>query len=143
MGVTVAPATPADRDDVVGLWREAGLTRSWNDPVADFDMAQASPASAILVARVGQRVVASAMVGFDGHRGWIYYFSVAPAQRGQGPGRQLMRESERWLMQRQCPKIQLMVRGDNSAARGFYAALGYESQDVVTLGRRLDGDPDV
>lgn len=31
-----------------------------------------------------------------------------------------------------------MVRGDNAAARGFYAALGYDLQDVVTLGRRLD-----
>lgn len=31
-----------------------------------------------------------------------------------------------------------MVRGGNAEALRFYAALGYEVQDVVTLGRRLD-----
>ncbi|MEL0252865.1 MAG: GNAT family N-acetyltransferase, partial [Novosphingobium sp.] len=31
----------------------------------------------------------------------------------------------------------LMVRGDNAQARGFYAALGYELQDVVTIGKRF------
>ena len=33
-----------------------------------------------------------------------------------------------------------MVRGDNAAAKGFYAAVGYAEQDVVTIGRRLDDE---
>lgn len=78
------------------------------------------------------------MVGFDGHRGWVYYLAVAPEKRGFGIGRMLMLEAEQWLKAIGCPKIQLMVRGDNNVARGFYAALGYDLQDVVTLGRRLD-----
>ena len=32
-----------------------------------------------------------------------------------------------------------MVRADNGAAAGFYLAVGYEQQDVIVLGRRLDG----
>jgi len=48
-----------------------------------------------------------------------------------------MQAAEEWLTAAGSPKIQLMVRGDNQAARGFYAALGYELQDVVTIGRRL------
>lgn len=140
MGVTVAPATAQDRDDVVALWREAGLTRPWNDPEADFDLALAGATSTVLAARIGERLAGSVMVGFDGHRGWVYYLSVALARRGEGLGRLLVHESERWLKRRGCPKAQLMVRSDNAAARGFYAALGYDSQDVVTLGRRLDGD---
>ena len=139
MGVTVTPASPADRDDVVALWGEAGLTRPWNDPVADFDQALAGPASAVLAARVDGRLAGSVMVGFDGHRGWVYYLAVSLTQRGEGLGRALMQASERWLEQRGCPKIQLMVRGDNADARGFYAALGYDVQDVVTIGRRLGG----
>ena len=31
-----------------------------------------------------------------------------------------------------------MVRDDNEAAIGFYKALGYDVQPVVTIGRRLD-----
>jgi hypothetical protein len=47
-----------------------------------------------------------------------------------------------WLRQRRLPGrrcilIQLMVRGDYQAARGFYAAIGYEPQNVVTIERRL------
>lgn len=135
--MTISPATAGDREAIVELWREAGLTRPWNDPIADFDMALTGPASAVLAARVDGRLAGSVMVGFDGHRGWVYYLSVAPARRGEGIGRALMEESERWLAARGCPKIQLMVRGDNAGARGFYTALGYAVQDVVTIGRRL------
>ncbi len=49
-----------------------------------------------------------------------------------------MQAAEPWLTARDCPKIQLMVRDDNAAARGFYAAIGYQDQAVVTIGRRLD-----
>jgi ribosomal protein S18 acetylase RimI-like enzyme len=139
VGVTVAPATAQDRDQIVALWAEAGLTRPWNDPQADFDLALAGPASAVLAARIGKTLAGCVMVGFDGHRGWVYYLAVPSSRRGEGIGRLLMRESERWLAARGSPKIQLMVRGDNAEARGFYAALGYEVQDVVTIGRRLDG----
>ena len=123
----------------MALWREAGLTRPWNDPVADFDLALAGPASAVLAARAGGRLAGSVMVGFDGHRGWVYYLAVSLSRRGEGLGRALMQASECWLEQRGCPKIQLMVRADNADARGFYAALGYDLQDVVTIGRRLGG----
>jgi ribosomal protein S18 acetylase RimI-like enzyme len=141
VGVSVAPATALDRDAIVALWGEAGLTRPWNDPAADFDMALREPSSAVLAARIGGELAGSAMVGFDGHRGWVYYLAVAASRRGEGLGRELMRACERWLAARGCPKIQLMVRGDNAGARGFYAALGYDVQDVVTLGRRLDDPP--
>jgi len=44
---------------------------------------------------------------------------------------------EAWLLERRVPKLNLMIRGDNAAARGFYAALGYESDDVIVLSHRL------
>ena len=139
VGITLEPAAAGDREAVVALWQAAGLTRPWNDPRADFDLALAGPASAILLARGGGVLCGAVMVGFDGHRGWVYYLGVDPARRGKGIGRQLMQASEQWLAARGCPKIQLMVRGGNGEARGFYAALGYEVQDVVTIGRRLEG----
>ena len=78
------------------------------------------------------------MVGDDGHRGWVYYLGVAPDHRGKGLGRTLMAAAEEWLRERNAPKIQLMVREDNDRAIGFYKALGYEVQPVVTIGKRLD-----
>nr|WP_253190616.1 GNAT family acetyltransferase [Sphingomonas sp. LM7] len=116
------------------------LTRPWNDPAADFALALDSESSAVLVAQGSDGIGGSIMVGFDGHRGWVYYLAVAPDRRGEGLGRALMAAAEDWLRARGAPKIQLMVREDNHAALGFYRALGLERQKVVTLGRFLKDD---
>jgi ribosomal protein S18 acetylase RimI-like enzyme len=134
----IEAAEAADRDGVVGLWHACGLTRPWNDPVADFDRAVANGGAAVLLGRAGGHILGSVMVGFDGHRGWIYYLAVARGHRRQGLGKALMAAAEDWLRARGCPKIQLMVREDNRDALGFYAALGMERQPVVTLGRFLE-----
>jgi len=131
-------ARAGDREAVIALWREAELTRPWNDPVADFDLALANSTSTVLIARDGSDAAGTIMVGFDGHRGWVYYLAMAEARRRRGIARLLMQRAEGWLAALGCPKTQLMVRGENAAALGFYAALGYEVQDVFTLGRRLD-----
>lgn len=139
MDGTMRDATTEDRAAVVALWRACGLTRPWNDPDADFALAMADPASTILIAATPcGGLCASVMVGFDGHRGWVYYLSVDPERQGEGMGRHMMQHAELWLKARGCPKIQLMIRSDNHAAAGFYQRLGYAVQDVMTMGRRLD-----
>jgi ribosomal protein S18 acetylase RimI-like enzyme len=133
----VIAACADDAGAVIGLWRECGLTRPWNDAAEDFALAVADAASAVLLVRDGGALAGSVMVGFDGHRGWVYYLAVAPGQRRGGIGRALMAAAEAWLRERGAPKIQLMVREDNDTALGFYEALGLERQKVVTLGRFL------
>lgn len=135
----IGPATAGDKAAVVALWHACGLTRPWNDPEADFALAQGDGASTVLVAR-GKGIAGSVMVGFDGHRGWVYYLAVAPDQRRTGLGRALMTAAEDWLRARGAPKLQLMVREDNAAALDFYESLGLERQKVVTLGRFLKED---
>lgn len=137
MGIKLREAIPDDCEAVVALWEAAGLTRPWNDPRADFDLALATTTSAVLLAERADMICGSVMVGFDGHRGWVYYLAAAPDRQREGIGRTLMLAAEDWLRTAGSPKIQLMVRGDNEEARGFYAALGYAVQDVVTIGKRL------
>lgn len=134
----VGPATAADRERVIALWHAAGLTRPWNDPGADFDLALSNQTSTILLARDGGELAGSVMTGFDGHRGWVYYLASDPERRETGVGRALMAAAEGWLRALGCPRIRLMVRTDNVAALGFYKAIGYERQEVATLGRALD-----
>lgn len=131
---------PDDRhDDAIALWHEAGLTRPWNDPHADLGRAVAGPSSAVLCVLEDEQLLGTAMVGHDGHRGWVYYLAVGVAARRRGIGTALVRACEAWLVERDVPKIQLMVRRDNQAAQAFYAPLGYDVVDVTVLGRRLDG----
>jgi len=122
----------------VELWGRAGLTRPWNDPLADLRRALAGPASTVLAGWLDGALVATAMVGHDGHRGWVYYLAVSPEQQGRGHGRAMMAACETWLRERHVPKLNIMVRGDNSAARSFYERLDYGTDDVVVLSRRLD-----
>ncbi len=133
----ILTATIQDCDATIALWQTCGLTRPWNDPVADFSRALGGPASTILLARVGDDLAGSVMVGFDGHRGWVYYVAVDPARRRQTVGAALMQAAEDWLRARGCPKIELMVRTDNATANRFYAALAYKPQAVTVLGKWL------
>ena len=63
----------ADRAAVLALWQACGLTRPWNPPEGDLDRAVQSPSSAVLVAEEDGLLQGSVMVGYDGHRGWVYY----------------------------------------------------------------------
>lgn len=141
-GLTIAigHATDADTEALAALWERAGLTRPWNDPHADIALARRGPHSTILVARDGGRILGSAMVGHDGHRGWVYYLAVEPDLQGRGLGRALLRAVEDWLRARAVPKLMLLVRPDNEKVRGFYAAEGYVEEPRIVFSRRLDGN---
>ena len=139
MSPDILPLALPDVSELAALWEACGLTRPWNDPASDARLAITGPASAILGIRAGGALAASVMTGFDGHRGWVYYLAVAPPCRQRGYGRALMAAAEAWLRARHAPKIQLMVRADNDAALGFYAAIGYAVQPVTIIGKRLDG----
>jgi ribosomal protein S18 acetylase RimI-like enzyme len=137
----IEEARPDDRIAVIDLWRACGLTRPWNDPDADFYRAIEWPGSAVLVLREDGAILASVMLGYDGHRGWIYYLAVSPDRRRRGLARRMMSAAEDWLRARGAPKIQLMVRDGNDDAIAFYESLGLERQEVVTLGRFLPARP--
>ena len=127
------------RGDAVALWHEVGLTRPWNDPHSDLRRALDGAASTVVAAVDDDGSLSgTAMVGHDGHRGWIYYLAVAPARQHHGTGRALVAACEDWVRGLGVPKMQLMVRTTNSAVVGFYEALGYADQECVVLGRFLD-----
>ena len=86
---------------------------------------------------INSRIVSTAMAGFDGHRGWIYYLAVDPDYRGQQFGRRMMAQAESELKKRGCPKINLQVRTTNKSVISFYERLGFSNDDVVGLGKKL------
>jgi len=136
----IRPYAASDEAAVIRLWQECGLTRPWNDPRKDIQRKLTEQPELFLVGTLDQRLVATAMVGFDGHRGSVYYLAVAADQRKRSFGRMLMREAERLLMERGCPKLNLMVRTGNAEVVAFYQKLGYAQDAVACLGRRLIPD---
>jgi ribosomal protein S18 acetylase RimI-like enzyme len=124
-------------DDAAALWHRAGLTRPWNSPEADFHRALDGETSTVLGGFDDGCLIGTAMVGHDGHRGWVYYLAVDESRRGQGLGIQLMAAAEDWLRAAGAVKIQLMVRSTNDAVVGFYERLGYEDAEVTVRSKWL------
>jgi ribosomal protein S18 acetylase RimI-like enzyme len=137
--LAIAPISDADVTGVIALWQASGLTRPWNDSATDIALARKGANSTILVGRSDGLIVASVLVGHDGHRGWVYYVSVDPDHRAKGYGRDIMTAAEDWLRDRGIAKLQLMVRGDNAQVHAFYESLGYYDQKRVTFAKWLDG----
>ena len=135
--VQIRPITDADIPDVIALWHESGISRPWNNPEHDIAFARRGPHSTILVAERAGRLLATTMVGEDGHRGWLYYVAVDPDLQGQGFGRQLIQAAEAWLAARGVWKVQLLVREGNTAAESFYDRLGYHDTNARCLQKVL------
>ncbi|BAE74986.1 Acetyltransferase YpeA [Sodalis glossinidius str. 'morsitans'] len=130
-----------DFEEVITLWERCDLLRPWNDPEMDIERKLNHDPDLFLVAEVAGEVVGSIMGGYDGHRGAAYYLGVHPDYRGRGIANALISRLEKKLIARGCPKINLMVRGDNDAVISMYEKLEYEMQDsVLLLGKRLIED---
>jgi ribosomal protein S18 acetylase RimI-like enzyme len=136
------PVIRAMRDEdeaaVIAVWHSAGVSRPWNDPAKDIAFARRDTHSTILVAEVDGRIAATAMLGEDGHRGWVYYVATDPAVQGTGLGRAIMAAAEDWLARRGVWKVQLLVREDNHKVVEFYERLGYRDTKTVCLQKIIE-----
>ncbi|MHA1189222.1 MAG: GNAT family acetyltransferase [Alphaproteobacteria bacterium] len=138
--VSFSEAVETDTTAIIALWRACGLTRPWNDPVADIAFARQHDNAAVLVGRdSANSIIVAVMVGHDGHRGWVYYLAADPGSRRQGLGRQAMAAAETWLRDRGVWKLNILVREGNDEVTGFYRALGFDSDHCMALSKRLDG----
>ncbi|MDD9986607.1 MAG: GNAT family acetyltransferase [Spirochaetaceae bacterium] len=136
----VRPYRESDQDAVVALWRKCGLVRPWNDPVKDIRRKLGVQRDMFLVGSLDGRLVATMMVGYEGHRGWVNYLAVAADCRKRGLGRTLMSEAEARLREMGCPKVNLQIRRSNADVVSFYRSIGYSEDDVVSMGKRLIED---
>jgi ribosomal protein S18 acetylase RimI-like enzyme len=137
--LAIADIADADVAAVIALWQACGLTRPWNDPTSDIALARREPHSTVLIGRDGDAIVATAMVGHDGHRGWVYYVATDPDRRAKGYGRAIMNAAEDWLRATGIAKLQLMVRRDNAKAGAFYQSIGYAEAQTIVFAKWLDG----
>ena len=140
MGVEIRPFGPGDEEAVVGLWTECGLVVAWNDPVRDIRRKLEGQPELFLVVCSGGRIVATVAAGYEGHRGWINYLGVLPEHRRGGIGRRMMDVAEGRLRAAGRPKVNLQVRRGNAGVIAFHRRIGFEKDDVVSLGKRLQPD---
>ena len=131
------PVQDREISSLIELWKLCDLVRPWNDPEKDIAFSRSGPASDILVAMDGETVIASVMVGHDGHRGIVYYVATHPDFQRNGLGSAAMRAAEHWLKAHGVWKLNLLVRAENEAVRSFYEKLGYEVEPRLCMARKL------
>lgn len=138
----IRPIRDGDEAAVADLWRRCELVRPWNDSTSDIAFARATPQSEIFIGERDGAIVASAMCGNDGHRGWVYYVAVSPDYQGSKYGRMIMAAAEEWLRMLGVSKLELMIRDTNVKVVKFYEALGYKTEPVITMSRWLKTPPE-
>jgi ribosomal protein S18 acetylase RimI-like enzyme len=138
----VRPYMPEDEKTVVELWEKCDLVRPWNNPHLDIQRKMRVNPELFLVGIIDNRIIATAMGGYEGHRGWVNYLAVDPALQRQGLGQRMMQEIEKRLLEIGCPKINLQVREGNTSALEFYNRIGYKDDHAVSMGKRLIPDPE-
>lgn len=126
---------PNDRSHAIALWEACELTVPWNDPGDDFDRAINNSTSKIIGGFQTSALVSTVMVGYEGHRGWVYYVAVAEQCRRTGLAKHMMTAAEEWLQSIGAPKVMLMVREGNKPAETLYESLGYDVSPVRTYGK--------
>ena len=129
-----------DQDEVIALWRACRLVVPWNDPKKDIQRKLKVNPELFLVGEIDGRIVASVMGGYEGHRGWVNYLAVSPPHQKKGYGRQMMDAVEAKLRPMGCAKINLQVRDTNTKVIAFYKSIGYDLDNVIGMGKRLESD---
>ena len=127
-----------DREELVALLREVFPDPApHNDPDASIRRKLGVAPELLLIGREDGKLVATAMGGWDGHRGWLYQVAVARDVRGRGHGRAIVAAVEALLRERGCPKLNLQVLASNPDAVGFWRRLGYRVEERVSFGKLL------
>jgi len=129
-----------DEQQVIDLWTKCHLVVSSNNPKRDIQRKLKVDRDLFLVGILDEKVIATVMGGYEGHRGWINYLAVDPGFQGKGYGRLIMEAIEQRIRLKGCPKINLQVRATNKAVIQFYRSLGYTDDHVIGLGKRLEED---
>ena len=138
--ILIRPYRIDDEAEVIELWLECNLVSPQNDPRRDIERKLRVNPEWFLVGILEGKVVATCMVGYEGHRGWINYLAVSPRYRRQGIATLLMNQAESRLRAVGCPKINLQIRETNTEVIQFYESIGYAKDLVVSMGKRLEHD---
>ena len=136
----VRPYRTDDEESLVSLWQVCELTVPWNNPHKDIARKLQVQPELFLVGILDSHLIATVMGGYDGHRGWINYLAVHPDFQGNGYGQEIMNSVETGLREMGCPKINLQIRSGNDKIASFYQKLGFTSDHIVSMGKRLEAD---
>ena len=128
----------SDKNDVIALWKQVFHPQTpYNDPESVINMKVKQDDDFFFVAEDKQHIIGTIMIGFDGHRGWLYSLAVHSQHRRKGVGTLLVNEALKKLKKIECLKVNLQINADNHEVVKFYKKLGFSVEDRISMGRVL------
>ncbi|MEP6808997.1 MAG: GNAT family N-acetyltransferase [Chthoniobacterales bacterium] len=79
------------------------------------------------------KIIAAALCGHDGRRGFIYHLAVAPEYRGAGVGRLLLADCGRGLSAAGIRRAIILVARDNPRGHAFWLREGWEDIEADAM----------
>lgn len=138
MSVRIRRYQSIDKTSVIELWENVFHSKFiYNDPEINIDMKVKQGDDLFFVAVDESDIVGTVLVGFDGHRGWIYSLAVKQSHRKKGIGSMLMKKAISELKKVGCLKVNLQVDKENSETVSFYEKNGFMVEDRISMGIRL------
>ena len=132
-GVEVRAAEEADIAGVLDLWSVARspIATTEDDATALRHLLDHGSAT-LLVARLDDLIVGTAIAAWDGWRGHIHRLAVLPAYRRQGIGRRLIDAGHERLRGWGAERVNAAVGAGEPDPIAFWIALGYRRDSGVT-----------
>lgn len=129
-----AALTAQNLPEALSLWQAStGLQlREDDEPEALARFLARNPGLSLGVWQ-GTRLIAAALAGHDGRRGYLYHFAVADDYQRQGIGSHLARLLSERLQAEGIRRLHLLTRHDNPAALDFWRSQGWLYRDDVAL----------
>ena len=126
-----------DFASIIDLWKVCGLEHPNIDSESMMRRKCAYQKELFLVAEKDSELIGTVMAGYEGRRGWVNLLAVDPEHQRQGIATALMDAAEQKLVALDCPKINLQIRTSNLQAVEFYKKIGYQEDNVVSMGKKL------
>ena len=129
-----------DKDRLISLWRQVFPDDPPHNEPAKVLESKLMVDDLVFVAVEGEHLVGGCIAGYDGHRGWLYSVAVAAGYRRKGVGQELVNFTIKSLAELGCIKVNLQVRSTNAAVVAFYETLGFNIEERISMGKRVDGN---
>lgn len=138
--ITWKAATVDDVEQIQELWERCGLGYDADTDKAEMVTRLTDHQDLFVMGLRNDRLVASAMACWDGHRAHIKRVSVDPAEQGNGVGQLMMAETERRLIEQGMTELRLAVWTDNTKAIRFWESQGWEELADIRYFTKSVGD---
>ncbi len=123
-----------DAESLIKLWQTVFPNDPPHNEPSSVLAAKLAVDDLIFVAEDNGIIAGACMVGYDGHRGWLYAVGVLGEYRRCGLGKKLIQAAMTALKELGCVKVNLQIRATNTEVAAFYESLGFEAEDRLSMG---------